>query len=65
MSVGPPPHSPQVTAICAHENTNIMAVGFKDGSVLLLKGNITRDRISKNRVIHRELEPGVHITGEL
>ena len=52
-----------VTAICAHENTNIMAVGFKDGSVLLLKGNITRDRISKNRVIHRELEPGVHITG--
>ena len=43
---------------------NLMAVGFKDGSVLLLRGNITRDRVSKTRVIHREQDMGVHITGK-
>ncbi len=48
----------------AHENMNLIAVGFKDGTVLLIRGNITRDRLSRIKAVHQENEPGVYITGE-
>ena len=43
---------------------NLIAVGYKDGTVQLLKGNITRDRASRQRIIHQETEAGVYITGQ-
>ena len=53
----------QVMAISAHENMNLIALGYKDGTVQLLKGNITRDRASRQVIIHREEKAGVYITG--
>ena len=50
-------------AVCAHENLNLIALGFKDGTAIILKGNITRDRQSRQRIIHKEEEQGVYITG--
>lgn len=52
-------------AITAHENMNLIALGYKDGTVQLMKGNITRDRASRQSTIHKEDEPGVYITGQL
>ena len=52
-------------AITAHENMNLIAVGYKDGTVQLMKGNITRDRASRQVVIHKETEAGVYVTGKL
>ena len=54
----------QVMAITAHENLNLIAVGFKDGTVLLLRGNITRDRQSRQSIIHRELVSNCYVTGQ-
>ena len=51
-------------AISAHENLNLIAVGFKDGTVLLLRGNITRDRQSRQSVIHREVVSNCYVTGQ-
>lgn len=34
----------QVTCLTVHENLNWMAVGFQCGSVVLFKGDVTRDR---------------------
>ena len=42
-----------------------MAVGFKDGTVVTVKGNLTRDRLSTMKVVHSESTPGVYVTGEL
>ena len=52
-------------AITAHENMNMIAVGFKNGTVLMIRGNIARDRQSRIRVVHEEATPGVgvYITG--
>lgn len=50
-------------AICAHENMNLIAVGFKNGTVVVLRGNITRDRQSRHRIVHEEAESGVYVTG--
>lgn len=50
--------------LTAHENMNLIAVGFKDGTVILIKGNITRDRLSRMKAVHQETEAGVYITGE-
>ena len=50
-------------AVCAHENLNLIALGFKDGTAIILKGNITRDRQSRQRIIHKEEEQGIYITG--
>ena len=52
-------------SICAHENMNLIAVGFKDGTVVVLRGNITRDRQSRQRIIHEENEANVYVTGKL
>lgn len=54
----------QVMAITAHENMNMIAVGYKDGTVILIRGNITRDRMSRHRIVHQEETPRVYITGE-
>lgn len=34
----------QVTCFTVHENFNFMAVGFENGTVILYKGDVTRDR---------------------
>ena len=62
LTCGVPPA--QVMAISAHENMTMIAVGFKDGTVLLIRGNITRDRLSRQRLLHEESTAGVYITGE-
>ncbi|XP_039352437.1 porphobilinogen deaminase isoform X2 [Mauremys reevesii] len=41
-----------VTCLTVHENLNFMAIGFADGSVVLIKGDITRDRHSKTQILH-------------
>ena len=66
LSRSPLPLSPpliKVMAICAHENMNLIAVGYKDGTVVILRGNITRDRQSRQRIVHKEDEPGIYVTG--
>uniref|UniRef100_A0A8C5PSQ7 Vacuolar protein sorting-associated protein 11 homolog n=1 Tax=Leptobrachium leishanense TaxID=445787 RepID=A0A8C5PSQ7_9ANUR len=40
-----------VSCITVHENLNFMAIGFTDGSVVLIKGDITRDRHSKTMIL--------------
>lgn len=54
---------PQVMVVCAHENMMLMAVGFKDGTVVTIRGNLTRDRLSTMKVVHSEDSPGVYVTG--
>ncbi|XP_064597137.1 vacuolar protein sorting-associated protein 11 homolog [Liolophura sinensis] len=51
-----------VTCFTVHENLNWMAIGFENGSVVLLKGDVTRDRHSKQRVAYETNKPitGVH-----
>ncbi|KAF5277458.1 hypothetical protein FQA39_LY18488 [Lamprigera yunnana] len=39
------------TALCIHEGLQLMAVGFADGSLLLYRGEITRDRGSKQKLL--------------
>ena len=53
----------QVMTLCAHENMTLMAVGFKDGTVVTIRGNLTRDRLSTMRVVHSETTPGTYVTG--
>ena len=48
----------------AHENMTMIAVGFKTGMVILIRGNITRDRSSRHKILYMEETPGVHVTGE-
>lgn len=55
--------NPQVMVVCAHENMSLMAVGFKDGTVVTVRGNLTRDRLSTMKVVHNESTPGVYATG--
>ena len=50
--------------VCAHEDMNHIAVGFKDGTVIVIRGNITRDRQSRHRTVHLEEGAGVYVTGE-
>ncbi|XP_075046673.1 vacuolar protein sorting-associated protein 11 homolog isoform X2 [Mixophyes fleayi] len=49
-----------VSCITVHENLNFMAIGFADGSVVLTKGDITRDRHSKTQILQEGSYP---ITG--
>ncbi|XP_018335224.1 vacuolar protein sorting-associated protein 11 homolog [Agrilus planipennis] len=39
-----------VTTLCVHEELQLMAIGFMDGSLNLYRGEITRDRGSKQKV---------------
>ncbi|XP_041030262.1 vacuolar protein sorting-associated protein 11 homolog isoform X2 [Carcharodon carcharias] len=50
----------EVSCLTVHENLNYMAIGFTDGSVVLKKGDITRDRHSKTDVLPEGTYP---ITG--
>uniref|UniRef100_A0A3P8YJ81 Vacuolar protein sorting-associated protein 11 homolog n=1 Tax=Esox lucius TaxID=8010 RepID=A0A3P8YJ81_ESOLU len=50
----------EVSCLSVHENLNFMAIGFTDGSVVLTKGDITRDRHSKTLTLHEGTCP---ITG--
>uniref|UniRef100_T1ISE0 Vacuolar protein sorting-associated protein 11 homolog n=1 Tax=Strigamia maritima TaxID=126957 RepID=T1ISE0_STRMM len=40
------------TALAVHENMNFMALGYDNGSVLLFRGDISRDRGSKHKILH-------------
>ncbi|XP_035411541.1 vacuolar protein sorting-associated protein 11 homolog isoform X2 [Cygnus olor] len=46
-----------VSCLTVHENLNFMAIGFADGSVVLTKGDITRDRHSKTQILHEGSYP--------
>ncbi|XP_052690623.1 vacuolar protein sorting-associated protein 11 homolog [Crassostrea angulata] len=46
-----------VTCLVVHENLNWMAVGFENGSVMLFKGDVTRDRHNKSRIVHETSRP--------
>ncbi|XP_045478377.1 vacuolar protein sorting-associated protein 11 homolog [Harmonia axyridis] len=41
----------QVSALCVHENLQLMALGFIDGSLMLYRGDITRERSSKQKLL--------------
>ncbi len=51
-----------VMAISAHENMNLIAVGFKNGTVNLIRGNIARDRQSRVKTVYKDAEEG-YVTG--
>lgn len=42
---------PRVTAIAVHPNLSMMAVGFSDGAIMLYRGEVSRERGSKHRVL--------------
>ncbi|XP_046856298.1 vacuolar protein sorting-associated protein 11 homolog [Xenia sp. Carnegie-2017] len=46
-----------VTCLSVYENLTQMAVGFEDGSVVVYKGDVTKDRHSKSHVIHQDNLP--------
>lgn len=54
----PKPEKP--TTLCTAENRLLMAVGFVDGCIALYKGDLTRDRNSKPKMLK---ELGQEITG--
>jgi hypothetical protein len=46
-----------VTAFAVLENMSQIAVGLENGIVLLIRGDISRDRTIKTKVIHEGSEP--------
>lgn len=46
-----------VSCLAVYETLTQMAVGFADGSVVVYRGDVTRDRHSKSRVIHQDKHP--------
>jgi hypothetical protein len=54
------PKSEKLTTLCAAENRLLMAVGFVDGCIVLYKGDLSRDRNSKPKML-KELDQ--EITG--
>lgn len=40
-----------VTAVGVHESANLLAFGFQNGSILLFRGDVTRDRSSKPKLL--------------
>ena len=55
----------QVMSVCAHENMSMIAVGFQNGTVIVIRGNITRDRMSRVRIVHEEKGDRVYVTGSV
>ncbi|KAK4311546.1 hypothetical protein Pmani_016962 [Petrolisthes manimaculis] len=45
------PRIPKVTALAVHPNLSLMALGFSDGAIMLYRGDVSRDRGSKPRVL--------------
>ncbi|KAJ8916872.1 hypothetical protein NQ315_005879 [Exocentrus adspersus] len=41
----------QVSALCVHDGLQLMAIGFVDGSLIIYRGDITRDRSSKQKFL--------------
>lgn len=39
------------TALSVYDSLNLMAVGFSDGSILLYRGDVTRERTNKQKVL--------------
>ncbi|RZC36529.1 vacuolar protein sorting-associated protein 11 -like, partial [Asbolus verrucosus] len=39
------------SSLCVHDGLQLMAVGFMDGSLVLYRGDITRDRSSKQKLL--------------
>lgn len=54
------PKSEKPTTLCATDNRLLMAVGFVDGCIALYKGDLSRDRNSKPKMLK---ELGQEITG--
>lgn len=52
--------SEKPTTLCATDNRLLMAVGFVDGCIALYKGDLSRDRSSKPKMLK---ELGQEITG--
>eukprot|EP00794_Sanderia_malayensis_P012216 gene12216-13473_t len=46
-----------VSAISVHENLSQMAIGFYDGTVLIVRGDVTRERQSRQRNLHQDKYP--------
>ncbi|XP_071442647.1 vacuolar protein sorting-associated protein 11 homolog isoform X2 [Hetaerina americana] len=44
-------HTAQATTLCAHSNLELMAIGFSDSTVILYRGDITRDRSVKQKIL--------------
>ncbi|XP_050725825.1 vacuolar protein sorting-associated protein 11 homolog isoform X2 [Eriocheir sinensis] len=42
---------PRVTALAVHPNLSLMAVGCSDGSIILYRGEVSRERGSKQKVL--------------
>ena len=34
-----------MTVVCVHENLSQMAVGYEDGTVIVVRGDVTRERL--------------------
>lgn len=41
----------QVSSLCVHSSLTMMAVGFEDGSIMLYRGDLTRERKNKIKVL--------------
>ena len=52
--------APQVSVIAAVENLSQLAVGLANGVVVLYRGDISRDRFTKPKILHKGQDP---ITG--
>lgn len=50
----------QVSVIAAVENLSQLAVGLANGVVVLYRGDISRDRFTKPKILHKGQDP---ITG--
>ncbi|XP_070156564.1 vacuolar protein sorting-associated protein 11 homolog isoform X1 [Polyergus mexicanus] len=48
------------TALCVHTSLTLMAIGFGDGSIMLYRGDLTRERKNKIKVLK---EANLSITG--
>lgn len=55
--VQPAAGSKEVTCVCVHESMTLMAVGHDDGSLMLIRGDITRERQSKQRSLQLGTQP--------
>ena len=51
------PGSKPVAVSCVSAHDNLLAVGFCDGSVLLVRGELMRERHSKQKIIHSDKNP--------
>lgn len=54
------PKSEKPTTLCVADNRLLMAVGFTDGCIAFYKGDLSRDRNSKSKILK---ELGQEITG--